>query len=69
MQGAIKGDQIRNGYITPAFSWAQKWADWLQGFARGSTCTVGAPCVHRAKYLNNFLSRWSTERGVVGGTW
>ena len=30
---------------------------------------VLAPCAHRAKYLNNFPSRWSTGRGVVDGTW
>ena len=36
---------------------------------RGSTRTVRALSTHRAKYLNNFPSRWSTGRGVVDGTY
>ena len=30
---------------------------------------VLAPCTHRAKYLTNFPSTWSTGRGAVDGTW
>ena len=29
MRRVIKGDKIRSGYITLAFSGVQKWADWL----------------------------------------
>ena len=36
--GAKRGDKIRSGYITPDFSWAQKWAELL-----GNPCVIRGP--------------------------
>ena len=35
---SAKGNKIRSGYITPAFSGAQNWADWLH-----NPCLLGGP--------------------------
>ena len=77
----LRGDTIKNGYITPAFSAARKWAELLR-----NPCIVGGPQkrdeiksgyitrafsgAHKwAKLLHNRwrVGGWNLPRGGGGG--
>ena len=51
-----KGDKIRNGYTTPAFSWYQKWAE-----VRRNPCVFGRPH-NRAQ-----SQKWLPQPCLLGG--
>ena len=57
-----KGDRIRKGYITPAFSGAQKWADWIHNPAFAGS-PIGGDKFRRVYITPDFLGAVSLVRG------